>query len=494
MNCTTCGKNNPEGSKFCQHCGLELNLKPEPSLNKNRKNKWESIAGVITFIGAWVIGKALGQAIGITFILLLISWFIGYGLASWFVKKHSKSTFFSIISWLNVISWLSPIFGFLTAGITYVFAKEKKKTKYTVLWMVAVVLSLINVVLYPYVTSSNTNTNSASPSTTQTSQMKSYDVTESVIDINCDNKEGGSGTIITESGLVLTNNHVIKKATTCFITLPEKNTGSIKAIYTAVPIIVPDISEQYDLAFVSINGAYTDKDGKTWGDFPINFPVFTPSSECEKYTPKLGDNVKIYGYPVTSGGYNLTVTDGIISSFDEYNDILTSAKIDNGNSGGLAVTNNNCFLGIPSAVVSGNYQNLGVIIPASVISEFAQKAESSYKSTKNETTANNNFDSSCLTLKNAKMYGNSYYAPNPTYIASLYNGCTKAVKNVSIKVNFYTANASTDDTPSDTEYVNLGISYLGAGDAHAINGTITTPFDTSGNFNWEAEIYSADKY
>lgn len=195
----------------------------------------------------------------------------------------------------------------------------------------------------------------------QTSSGNATDYTQSVIDIECDNQEGGSGTIISQSGYVLTNNHVIKGASSCLITLPDTTTGQPKAIYTAKPVVIPNLSQQYDLAFLNITGAYTDDKGKTWGKYPTKFPDFNFSNSCKNYTPKLGDNIKIYGYPVTSGGYNLTVTDGIISSFDDNNDILTSAKIDSGNSGGLAVNSNGCYVGVPSAVVSGNYQNLGVL-------------------------------------------------------------------------------------------------------------------------------------
>ncbi|MFA7676260.1 MAG: trypsin-like peptidase domain-containing protein, partial [Candidatus Shapirobacteria bacterium] len=92
------------------------------------------------------------------------------------------------------------------------------------------------------------------------------------------------------------------------------------------------------------------------------------------YSPSLGENVIIYGYPVTSGGYNLTITDGIISSLNDDGTILTSAKIDSGNSGGLAVNQNGCFVGVPSAVVNGDYQNLGVIIPQILIDEFINQS------------------------------------------------------------------------------------------------------------------------
>ncbi|HUC88457.1 MAG TPA: trypsin-like peptidase domain-containing protein [Candidatus Paceibacterota bacterium] len=195
--------------------------------------------------------------------------------------------------------------------------------------------------------------------------------TQSVVDIWCDNGQGGSGTIFTTNGTVLTNNHVITGAKSCEITLPNPATGGISEIYEAAPVIVPKLSEKYDVATLQIDGAYTDSDGKTWGTYPTTFSPFTVPKTCNVNDPsKLGDSVRIYGYPVTSGGYNLTITDGIISSFADDGDILTSAQVDSGNSGGLAVDQNGCWLGIPSAVVSGNYQNLGVIIPGNIVEIF----------------------------------------------------------------------------------------------------------------------------
>jgi hypothetical protein len=195
--------------------------------------------------------------------------------------------------------------------------------------------------------------------------------TQSVVDIWCDNGQGGSGTIFTTNGTVLTNNHVITGATSCKVTIPNLATGAIEEIYEATPDITPKLSEKYDVATVQINSAYTDSDGKTWGVYPTTFSPFVLPSTCNTNTPsQLGDSVKVYGYPVTSGGYNLTITTGIISSFADDGNILTSAQIDSGNSGGLAVDQNGCWLGIPSAVVSGNYQNLGVIIPGNIVSFF----------------------------------------------------------------------------------------------------------------------------
>ena len=223
---------------------------------------------------------------------------------------------------------------------------------------------------------SNTN-NPNSTSNTVVTQPSSYvqPVTQSnnlssVVNIYCDNDEGGSGTIRTKDGLILTNNHVLTGSTYCFITIPDQATGQPAEIYEAKPIIIPVLSKKYDLAGLSITGSYTDDNGKTWGAYPTIFPFFSAPSICDNYSPKLGEGITVYGYPVTSGGNNLTVTDGVISSFADDGTILTSAKIDSGNSGGLAMNKSGCFVGIPSAVISGNYQNLGVIIPQSLIDEF----------------------------------------------------------------------------------------------------------------------------
>lgn len=195
-----------------------------------------------------------------------------------------------------------------------------------------------------------------------------------VVNILCDDGSGGSGTIITSEGEILTNNHVIEDTTYCFVTIPDPETGFADKIYHAKPLVASKFSNEYDIAILNIDGSYTDSDGKIWGEYPTSFPAFVTPNSCSTSTPsRLGDSVLIYGYPVTSGGYNLTITDGIISSFADDGTILTSAKIDSGNSGGMAIDQNGCFIGIPSAVQSGDYQNLGVIIPPSIIKEFSDQ-------------------------------------------------------------------------------------------------------------------------
>ena len=205
-------------------------------------------------------------------------------------------------------------------------------------------------------------------------------VASAVVNLSCYSKDGsisagGSGTMMSKEGAILTNYHVIAKTDVCLVTIPNSTTGAPNEMYIAIPIAVPQLSEEYDIAILEIMGVYTDKNGNSYGVYPNTFNTFARGKDCINYVAKLGDDIKIYGYPVTSGGSNLTITDGILSSFTDNGLILTSAKVDSGNSGGIAVSKNGCFVGIPSAVEKGKYQNLGVLIPTNIVIDFLDKAK-----------------------------------------------------------------------------------------------------------------------
>lgn len=241
------------------------------------------------------------------------------------------------------------------------------------------------------------------------SKPSNFNPASSVVNILCVAKNsgvssGGSGTIVSSDGLILTNSHIIPqvgevlsvKDDRCIVVLPDEFTGQPKEIYYAEPEIIKGLSKEYDIALLQISAVYIDEDGESWGSFPNVFPEFNDGPDCKDEYIRLGDSVRIYGYPVTSGGYNLTITEGIVSSFSDDGTVLTSAKIDSGNSGGLAVDQYGCFIGIPAAVVEGDYQNLGVIIPPEIISEFGDKLENfdtsndddEYQATSNRSSQN----------------------------------------------------------------------------------------------------------
>lgn len=223
-------------------------------------------------------------------------------------------------------------------------------------------------------------------------------VSRSVVNILCeavdsDASSGGSGTLITKDGVIITNSHIIPQDADnvgvidkgCIVTIPDPATGELDKVYWGKPIVLKGLSDEYDLAYVKINAPYIDDNGKQYGDYPTDFTSILGSVNYDEICPptdtnKLGSPVRIYGYPTTSGGMNLTITEGVLSSFTDEGLILTSAKVDSGNSGGLAVNSNGCMVGIPEAVENGKYQNLGVIIPMSLVLEFSNQVSKLFDS------------------------------------------------------------------------------------------------------------------
>jgi hypothetical protein len=147
-------------------------------------------------------------------------------------------------------------------------------------------------------------------------------------------------------------------------------TGQAEDYYLAHPIVLSGISDKYDLAFMQIYSAYYDDEEKIYmGVYPRTFPKYI----CENTNVKLGDPIRVFGYPSISGGYSLTVTDGVVSSLTSDGLIYTSAKISHGNSGGLATDKDGCMIGVPSMVSSDENESLGIIYSMDLINEFAEK-------------------------------------------------------------------------------------------------------------------------
>lgn len=225
---------------------------------------------------------------------------------------------------------------------------------------------------------------------TPTSNSRDEDIASAVVNIYCEgltdeDSSGGSGTILDEDGLVLTNAHIIPKndqeQANCLVILPDPTTGSPNEIYTAYPIVIPELSEKYDLAFVQIHDVYYDQEeDKSYGEYPKKFPAYDSNLYCKNENVRLGEPVRIYGYPAISGGYALTITDGIVSSLlPDEGLIITSAKISHGNSGGLAVDQHGCRIGVPAMVTGDENESLGIIISNNLIFDFVEEVGTIYK-------------------------------------------------------------------------------------------------------------------
>lgn len=225
-------------------------------------------------------------------------------------------------------------------------------------------------------------------STTQSTSYNQNGIAASVVNIFCpstvpnEDVSGGSGTIISEDGLILTNSHIIPQDkknihvddTGCLVILPDPETGQPKDTYLAHPIVISDLSDKYDLAFMNIYAAYYDSETQQYaGVYPRKFPTFDDTTQCQNENVQLGEPVRIFGYPAISGGYSLTITDGIVSSFPGDGLIVTSAKVSHGNSGGLAVDKDGCMIGVPSMVSSDEAESLGVIISMNLVNKFVDE-------------------------------------------------------------------------------------------------------------------------
>ncbi len=151
----------------------------------------------------------------------------------------------------------------------------------------------------------------------------------------------GSGVIVDSSGIVLTNAHVIERATEIEVISSDGKKHKAKAV---------GMDKRTDLAVLRLQGG---------GPYPA--AVLGDSDKVN-----VGDWVLAIGSPF---GLEQTVTAGIISAkgriigqgpFDDF--LQTDAAINPGNSGGPLVNMNGEVIGINTAIVAGG-QGIGFAIP-----------------------------------------------------------------------------------------------------------------------------------
>ncbi len=166
--------------------------------------------------------------------------------------------------------------------------------------------------------------------------------------------QGGSGTIISSSGYLLTNYHVIfddetgkeiKRHAIRFTDNPTKE-PVLKGIAT-IAMTIPKL----DLALLKIS---QDEKGN-----PISSAArFVASPVGNPFDMVLGEHLTIAGYP-DIGGRTITFTTGVFSGWTAENNraagtnwIKTDGKISSGNSGGGAFDEQGFLVGVPTAGIS----------------------------------------------------------------------------------------------------------------------------------------------
>lgn len=146
----------------------------------------------------------------------------------------------------------------------------------------------------------------------------------------------GTGTVLDDDGLILTNAHVVSGATTAQVTL----NGDDRA--RDATVLATDTAN--DIAILRV----ADHDG------------LTPATIDDSATPAVGDSVIAVGNALDLDGA-LTVTSGIISAVDRSIEtesgsldhlIQTDAAISSGNSGGPLVDAAGAVIGMNTAVAA----------------------------------------------------------------------------------------------------------------------------------------------
>ncbi len=167
----------------------------------------------------------------------------------------------------------------------------------------------------------------------------------------------GSGVIISESGYIVTNNHVVEGAEDILVTLYDKRQYKARIVGT---------DKSTDLAVIKAESA---------AELP--YVVLGSSEDVD-----VGEWVIAIGNPfrLTS-----TVTAGIVSALGRQVDIIndefgiedfiqTDAAINPGNSGGALVNLQGELIGINTAIAteSGSYEGYGFAVPVDLVERVAQ--------------------------------------------------------------------------------------------------------------------------
>ena len=163
----------------------------------------------------------------------------------------------------------------------------------------------------------------------------------------------GSGFLISADGYLVTNHHVVDKATDITVSFDNDDKYTAKMIGT---------DQRTDLALLKIEGNHK----------------FTNYLEFAGGTPRVGDWVLAVGNPFGLGG---TVTAGIVSAGGRsigngpYDFLQIDAAVNRGNSGGPAVDLKGQVVGVNTAIYSPSGGNVGIAfaIPAQLAKSVVEQ-------------------------------------------------------------------------------------------------------------------------
>jgi len=250
----------------------------------------------------------------------------------------------------------------------------------------------------------------------------------------------GSGSIVDERGLILTNYHVVGD--------PEQqifyNNDRLVAISItrnpkrpAVPAYLGEIvnaDADLDLALIRV---LADLDGND-----LNGCQVLPTYEIgDSDKIQIGDDLAIFGYPGI-GGESITFTKGTVSGYESEADLpeawmKTDAEINPGNSGGSAVAEDGTLIGIPTAGVVDEEAagKLGLIRPINFATpllenlSFVGVAGCDGTPTRTLPEASSSSSSAAIEQSAIKMLGFTLNSEDETYLDEVPNGTQELYGN-----------------------------------------------------------------
>jgi len=182
----------------------------------------------------------------------------------------------------------------------------------------------------------------------------------------------GSGTLISSTGLILTNAHVAEPqasgaavavglpasqlgADPPFLTL-ELTTGPSSPVVARYRARTVAVDGYLDLAVVQI---YATASGQPVSPGSLHLPYLTLGNVGAL---QLDQTVTVLGFPGVANSDSITVTSGVVSTFvpdplghvgDPRFELETTARVAHGNSGGAAINNAGQLIGVPSLAIPG---------------------------------------------------------------------------------------------------------------------------------------------